>query len=140
MKKTFLAILLVIVIGGYIFYNNNNSNATYTAPIATPQTTPVTKSTSVYKDGSYTGPVTDAYYGNVQVKAIVTGGKLTDVIFLQFPKDRAHSLQLSQDSMVALKTEAITAQSANVDIISGATQTSLGFQQSLAAALTDAKI
>ena len=92
-----------------------------------------------YKDGEYTGESVDAFYGNVQVVAVVRGGRITDVKFLDYPKDRSTSLEISNQAMPLLKTEAIAAQKANVDIISGATQTSEGFIKSLASALAKAK-
>ncbi len=111
------------------------------APTPTPVVTPPAPapSTGIYKDGSYTGPVTDAYYGNVQVQATIQGGKLTNVQFLQYPNDRGTSIRINGQAMPMLTQEAIQAQSANVDIVSGATQTSEAFQQSLAAALANAK-
>jgi uncharacterized protein with FMN-binding domain len=95
-------------------------------------------SSAVYKDGTYTGSVADAYYGNVQVSATVSGGKLTDVTFLQYPNTHATSVVINQQAMPYLKQEAIAAQSANVQIVSGATFTSQAFQQSLQAALSQA--
>jgi uncharacterized protein with FMN-binding domain len=92
-----------------------------------------------YKDGSYTGSVADAYYGNVQVKAIISGGKLTGVTFLQYPNTHSTSVMINQQAMPYLQQEAVTAQSANVQIISGATFTSQAFQQSLQSALGQAK-
>jgi uncharacterized protein with FMN-binding domain len=90
------------------------------------------------KDGTYTGPVMNAYYGSVQVQAVVQGGKLTDVKFLQYPNDRSTSKIINTQAMPQLVQEAIQAQSANVNIVSGATDTSQAFQQSLAAALAQA--
>jgi len=108
--------------------------ATVTAS-ATP--TPVSNS-GAFKNGSYTGSVEDVYYGNVQVKATVTGGKLSNVVFLQYPNDRNTSIRIANMAMPILKSEAIKAQSASVNIVSGATQTSGGFQKSLASALVQA--
>jgi len=99
-------------------------------PTATPQ--------GQYKDGVYTGPTVDAFYGLVQVQATVQGGKLTDVQFLQYPHDRRTSQEINSQAMPWLTQEAVQAQSANVDIISGATFTSQGFAQSLATALSQA--
>ncbi|HET9174406.1 MAG TPA: FMN-binding protein [Candidatus Saccharimonadales bacterium] len=93
---------------------------------------------TMYKDGTYTGSVADAYYGNVEVKATITNGKITDVSFLQYPKTHATSVMINQQAMPYLKQEAIKAQSANVQVISGATFTSQAFQQSLQAALSQA--
>lgn len=92
-----------------------------------------------YKDGEYTGSIADAYYGNVEVKAVISGGKLADVQFLQYPNDRRHSLELSNYAMPQLKSEAIQVQSAQVDSISGASDTSEAFKESLAVALSKAK-
>lgn len=97
------------------------------------------KSTGQYTDGSYTGSVADAYYGNIQVKAVVSGEKLSDVVFLQYPNDRQTSIEINTEAMGYLKTEAIKAQSANVDIVSGASDSSQAFIQSLGTALAIAK-
>ncbi len=93
----------------------------------------------LYQDGQYTGPTTDAYYGNVQVEAIIQNGKLIDVRFLDYPHDRRTSIWINQQVAPWLRQEAIQAQSANVNIISGATLTSEAFIQSLSAALDQAR-
>jgi uncharacterized protein with FMN-binding domain len=98
-----------------------------------------TGSTGLYKDGSYTGSAADAFYGTIQVKAVVSGGKITDVQFLQYPNAAGHTSEVSAMALPQLKQEAIAAQSANVNIVSGATQDTEAFQQSLASALTQAK-
>ncbi len=92
-----------------------------------------------YKDGAYIGPVADAYFGSVQVRTVVINGKVTDVEFLQYPNDRGTSRAINGMAMPQLTQEAIQAQSANVDVVSGATQTSEAFMQSLAATLQAAK-
>lgn len=94
---------------------------------------------AAYKDGTYTGSVADAFYGNVQVAAVIKNGQLADVQVLQYPSDRGTSRAINGAAMPQLVQEALQAQSANVNIVSGATQSSGAFQQSLAAALTQAK-
>ncbi|MFA6414681.1 MAG: FMN-binding protein [Candidatus Paceibacterota bacterium] len=94
---------------------------------------------ALFFDGLYTGTPADAYYGTVQVKAIVTGGRIADVQFLQYPDSRQNSRMINDQAMPLLTQEAITAQSAQVDGVSGATFTSQAFQQSLASALVLAK-
>lgn len=91
-----------------------------------------------YKNGTYTGSVADAFYGNIQVQAIISSGKISDVNFLQYPNDRNTSIMINTQAMPYLKQEAIQAQSANVDIVSGASDTSQAFQQSLQSALSQA--
>lgn len=116
---------------------------------ANPTTVPPTRTTvppsptavvnGMYKDGQYTGDTVDAYYGLVQVKAIIKNGEIADVQFLQYPNDRRTSQRINSQAMPWLQQEVIQAQSANVDIISGATLTSEAFVQSLEMALTTAK-
>lgn len=152
---------IVTVFAAYVIFTSNQNNTSVILPSLTPSnTTPVSSSPSSsspttqaagsasgtppttigsYKDGTYTGAVTDAFYGNLQVVATIQGGQLADIKFPTYPNNGGHTLQLSQNDLPILKQEAITAQSANVNIVSGATQTSQAFEQSLASALTQAK-
>jgi len=108
-------------------------------PVPTPTPTPAPKPVGQYSDGTYTGSVADAYYGLVQVQAVIQGGKIVDVIFLQHPNDRNTSRYINNQAMPLLTQEAIAAQSASVSGVSGASDTSMAFKQSLAAALVKAK-
>ena len=98
------------------------------------------KSSGIYTDGTYTGTPVNAYYGTVQVEATVQNGALADVTFLQYPSDRSTSHMINNKAMPILTKEALQIQSAQVDGVSGATDTSQAFKQSLASALTQAKI
>lgn len=110
---------------------------------ATTGTTDTPSATSVpgalYKDGSYTGSVADAQWGYIQVKAIIQNGKITDVQFLQYPNERDRSVMINSYADPQLTSEAIQAQSANVDLVTGATDTSQAFIESLSNALAQAK-
>ncbi|MGH7174815.1 MAG: FMN-binding protein, partial [Minisyncoccia bacterium] len=121
-----------------------------TAPIASaPTTTPPVAPTPVpvpppqpqgqYANGTYIGSTANAYYGLVQVEAVIQGGQLADVKFLQYPSDRSTSRYINSQAMPLLSEEAIQAQSANIDGVSGATDTSGAFIQSLSFALAQAK-
>lgn len=114
---------------------NNSPNPT--ASTSTPAANGPTNIPS-YKDGSYTGSIADAVYGYIQVKVSIANGKITDVVFLQYPNDRRNSIEINQQAMPYLKQEAINAQSARVDIVTGATDTSNAFIESLTTALTKA--
>ena len=157
MKKFTVAFL---IIGTFIFYSllyhanpvavvpttSTRTGATSTSG-STPKTsnstnTPDTTSNTIgalYKDGSYTGSVADAQWGNIQVQAIIQGGKLTNVQFLQYPNERNRSININNYADPQLASEAIQAQSATVDIISGATDSSNAFIQSLTDALSQAR-
>jgi uncharacterized protein with FMN-binding domain len=108
-----------------------------TSSSAKAPTAPTTKA-SKYKDGAYIGPVTDALYGDLQVQAIIQGGRLVGVEFLQYPNDRPESTSINEQAIPFLQQEAIKAQDARVDSISGATDTSKAFVESLSVALSKA--
>lgn len=113
--------------------SNTGGTSTSTSPSAS------SSASGQFKDGSYTGSVADAQWGYIQVKAVVTGSKLTDVQFLQYPNERDRSVQINTYADPILTQEAIQAQSAQVDIVSGATDSSEAFMQSLGDALTQAQ-
>jgi uncharacterized protein with FMN-binding domain len=93
-----------------------------------------------YKNGTYKGPATDAYYGMVQVQANVANGQLASVKVLQYPNDRRTSRYINSQALPVLKQEAIVAQSGDVDFVSGATLTSQAFVHSLNQAMAQAKL
>jgi len=120
----------------------SSSNAPFTTsvhPTASILPTAVPTNPGQYKDGVYTGPQVDAYYGIVEVQVTVYNGQITNVQFLKYPNDRRTSVRINNIAMPYLQQEAIQAQSAHINIISGATFTSRGFAMSLNAALGSAK-
>ncbi|HTK06917.1 MAG TPA: FMN-binding protein [Ktedonobacteraceae bacterium] len=154
MKKFMVAVL---IIGAFIFYSfiYDHSNPVAAVPSSTSEPSSSSSSSSstpannsapstggsgtTYKDGTYTGSVEDAFYGNIQVKVVIQNGKITSVPFLQYPNDRSRSQLINSYADPQLSNEAIQAQSAHVDIVSGATDSSEAFIQSLSNALTQAK-
>lgn len=81
------------------------------------------------------GDVVGTRFGDVQVRLIESGGKIVDIKALQLPFDRSRSQQISQYSEPILHDEALQAQSARIDTVSGATYTSLAYSKSLQSAL-----
>jgi len=145
MKKIILVIAVVLVFGGFVVFRKLGSPEPFerTVPIVAPSSTTTSLPTTgavKYKDGSYTGSVADATYGNIQVQVVIQGGKITDINFIQSPSKPGHTTEVTDQSLPILKQEAIAAQSANVDLVSGATQTSQGFMVTLQSALDQAKI
>lgn len=156
MKKYYIGGALVIILGIFIFLFNDQGSTPATVPPATTPTTTepsvtdntttttsgttsTTASTGQYKDGTYDGDVADATYGNLQVAAVIQGGALIQVNLLQFPNAPGHTTQVNSTALPILQQEALVAQSAKVQIVSGATQSSQAFQESLGVALTAAK-
>jgi uncharacterized protein with FMN-binding domain len=94
---------------------------------------------TVLRDGVYVGPAADAYWGLIKVRATISGGQLVTVDILQYPSDRQTSRSINRRALPILKTEVIQAQSARVNIVSGATLTSQAYRKSLAGALSKAR-
>ena len=91
------------------------------------------------KDGSYTGTSESTQFGDVQVKVVVSGGKITDVVALQLTSQGGRSVQISNYAAPILRKEVIAAQSANVSAVSGATYTTDGYLSSVQSAIDQAK-
>jgi len=100
---------------------------------------PAVQPAAQYRDGTYTGRAADAYYGLVQVRAHVLGGRLTAVDVLEYPSDRHVSREISSYVLPILQTEAIAAQDAAVDLVTGATLTAIAYIRSLNTALGQAQ-
>lgn len=143
MKKLILSFSLIIIYTLYAVFGsekvatlrNSATVSSNTLPDATPKSR---GERGKYTDGTYKGSVEDVYYGNVEVEATIANGNLTSVQFLQYPNSRGNSMMINHRAMPILKSEAIANQTGNVDIVSGATQTSKGFIKSLNNALAKA--
>lgn len=95
-------------------------------------------STIGLKDGTYTGTSVQTRYGVIQVRVTVSGGRITDVATPQLEARDGRSQSINSQAVPLLKQEVLSAQSAQVDTISGATYTSDGYLTSLQAALDQA--
>lgn len=83
------------------------------------------------------GSAVDMPYGTVQVQATFSGTRLVDVSVLQAPTD-GRSGRIANSATPVLREEALQAQSAHLDTVSGATYTSEAYAQSLQAAIDGA--
>lgn len=89
-------------------------------------------------DGNYVGNTVYAYYGYVKVEAIVQNGNLADVRVLEHPNDNGTSRYINSVALPYLVQEAVQSQNAQINLISGATFTSMAFVKSLGTALAKA--
>lgn len=85
-----------------------------------------------------TGDTVRTRWGPVQVRVTIKGGKLTDVTAVQYPQDNPRDQEINSYALPQLRREALSAQSAQIDMVSGATYTSTGYKQSLQSALDSA--
>ena len=118
---------------------SQSQNQTTTTQEVTSSPTPVaTTKQSSGISGTFKGDTSQTRWGPVQVEITVTNGKITDVSTLQYPNGDRKSLNISSRVIPWLQEETLQVQSANISGISGATYTSIGFQNSLASALQKA--
>ncbi|GAX52929.1 FMN-binding protein [Streptomyces olivochromogenes] len=85
-----------------------------------------------------TGDTIQTRWGPVQVRVTLKNGKITDVTAVSYPSDNPRDQEINSYALPQLRREALAAQSAQIDSVSGATYTSDGYQQSLQSALDSA--
>jgi uncharacterized protein with FMN-binding domain len=85
------------------------------------------------------GPTVNMRWGGVRVVIYVQGKRVVDVR-AAYPTERARSAQINQHAIPILRSEVLKAQSANIHAVSGATNTTDAYKNSLAAALRTARI
>jgi len=95
-------------------------------------------STSSGTASTVTGSVASTRWGPVQVSITVTDGKITAVDVPQYPTGNGKDRQINASALPILTKETLSAQSADIDMVSGATVTSEGYVQSLQSALDQA--
>ncbi|GAB7035475.1 FMN-binding protein [Streptomyces sp. NPDC021749] len=91
-------------------------------------------------DGTYTGAPISTRYGTVQVAATVSHGLLTAVKVLHAPSENGRDREIAAYALPRLTQEALSAHSAHIDAVSGASYTSAGYVRSLQSALDRAGV
>ena len=141
MRKAIPAILLSVVGFGLVWqYEPSTSSEPVALPAPTsipslpaPSSAPDTTSTGATR--TVNGSAERNPHGTVQVQVTFTGGTITDVRFLQLPRTGPSTMAGPR-----LVQETLQAQSADIDMVSGATVTSDGYIQSLQSALDQAHL
>ncbi|MEU6244230.1 FMN-binding protein [Streptomyces sp. NPDC047024] len=85
-----------------------------------------------------TGDTAQTRWGPVQVRVTLDNGRLTDVTAVRHPSENSRDQEINAFALPRLRAEALAAQSADIDTVSGATYTSTGYRQSLQSALDSA--
>lgn len=111
------------------------TNPTTPAVPYTPTPTPTPTKTSI--NGTFIGADSPNQFGSVQVQVTITNNKITDVTAIKYPNS-GRSQQISQNAIPLLVQQTLTAQSSNIDGVSGASYTSQSFYDSLVSALAKA--
>ena len=87
------------------------------------------------KSGVFVGDPITSQFSTIQVEITVSGSKISNITVLQDSDDEEHSAQVDNYAIPILRSEVLSAQSANVDVVSGATFTSQSYTQSLQSAI-----
>ena len=83
----------------------------------------------------FQGDLVDTQYGPVRVHVTVQDGRIKRAQALEHPQDDGMTDEINAYAVSALEREAVAAQSAHIDAVSGATFTSEGYRQWLQSAL-----
>ncbi len=81
------------------------------------------------------GHVANTAYGPVQIQLIMRNSKIVKVAVLMQPANTIRDIQIGEFAFPKLISETLTAQTAKIDAVSGASYTSAGYIQSLQSAL-----
>ncbi len=137
-KRISLWFLSTVAVVALLFgYKTSTSGPTATAAAVA---APTTSGTTTTADGAktVTGSVAQTRWGPVQVAITVAGGKITAVDVPVYPDGNGRDEQINASALPVLVQSTLTAQNANIDMVSGATVTSTGYLQSLQSALDQA--
>jgi uncharacterized protein with FMN-binding domain len=88
--------------------------------------------------GTVDGDAIQTRYGPVQVRVALSAGRITAVTVVQAPGSNPRDQEITDFAVPQLTQEALAAQSAGIDTVSGATYTSEGYIRSLQSALDKA--
>ena len=114
------------------------TSETVVAAPAVPQSTSSGTGTAASGTRTLTGAVAQTRWGPVQVRVTEVGGKITAVDVLQSPNGNGRDQEINARALPVLTSETLSAQNADIDMVSGATVTSGGYLQSLQSALDQA--
>lgn len=109
-----------------------------------PATPPAAEAAPSASNGStgrtVTGDAAPTQWGPVQVQLTVSDGRITAVTVLQSPSGNPRDIQINDQALPILVDETTSAQSADIDVVSGATVTSDGYISSLQSAIDQADL
>jgi uncharacterized protein with FMN-binding domain len=125
--------------GGSLSTTRSSTSSTGSTSSSSSGATPAPASSTTTGVETLTGSIYASPYGNTQVQVTISNGQITSVTALQLPTGR-RSGQISRYVEPILSSEALTAQSANIDTVSGATYTSEAYAESLQSALDQAAV
>ena len=138
---TWLLSTVTVVVLMFGYHTSTSSTLTVASPPAFVGSSSTGESPSTAGPSNtttLTGDVAQTQWGPVQVAVKVNAGTLTDVAVLQYPHGSSEDEEINSYALPMLIQQTLDKQSADIDMVSGATVTSGGYQQSLQSALDQA--
>lgn len=136
MRRIVLWLLSTITVLVLLFGYRTSLSGPTVATAVRPPTDPGTGGTTDSR--TVTGPSVDTRWGPVQVQVTISGGKVTAITVPVYPDGNRRDQEINARALPILVREALDAQKADVDMVSGATVTSEGYVESLQGALDQA--
>lgn len=110
--------------------DSSNSNDSADSSSSTDSSNSDSADANTLKDGTYTSVASPNAYGEIQLQVTVAGGKITTITTVKAPT-HGRSQSVNAQALPMLTERAISAQSADIQFVSGATETSTAFVNSL---------
>jgi uncharacterized protein with FMN-binding domain len=104
-------------------------------PATTPSAAASASASPAAESRTVTGPVVQTRWGPVQVQIVVSGKTISDITALQLPSGSPRDQEINGYAEPIYRQQALQRQSADIDVVSGATVTWSGYTQSLQAAI-----
>jgi uncharacterized protein with FMN-binding domain len=121
------------------YHTSTSGPATTAGTVVVAAPAPSTGTTPATGTGTtFTGTVAQTRWGPVQVAITVADGRITGITVPQYPDGNGKDEQINASALPELTKETLSAQSADIDVVSGATVTSEGYLTSLQSALDQA--
>ena len=116
----------------------SNSSPSPSTPSPSPPSSPSSSSSAASSSETFEGSVAQTRWGPVQVQITVQNGTISAVNAIEYPQNNPRDQQINAYAIPQLNQEALSANSASIDMVSGATYTSEGYLGSLQSALDKA--
>ena len=146
MKKIVLWFMSTLTVVVLLFGYHTSTSSTVVASAESSALAPVSSGAGTSSGSTsgtttsttFTGASASTRWGPVQVEITVAGGTITDVTVVDYPDGNGKDQQINARALPVLVQETLDSQSADIDMVSGATVTSDGYVESLQSALDQA--
>ena len=118
--------------------SSSSASSSSAAPSSAAPSSAAAPSSTATAPSTVTGTVAQTRWGPVQVQLTVASGKIAHVAVIQYPNGNGRDEEINARALPILIQETLDDQSAQIDMVSGATVTSDGYLQSLQSALDQA--